>query len=279
MLIPFNNEPFTNFEVAANRDAMLAALDRVKAQLGLTYPLIVDGQQITTAELSQSINPAFPEEVVGRFAKATVGHADQAIRAADEAFPGWSRLTAAERSDYLFRAAAIMRRRKFEFAAWMVYEVSKSWAEADADVAEAIDFMEYYGREMLRLASPQPLVPVPGEDNQLRYIPLGVGVIIPPWNFPLAITVGMTTAALVAGNTVVLKPASAAPTIAAKFVSLLNDDCRLPPGVLNFLPGSGGAIGDALVDHPRTRFIAFTGSKEVGLRIFERAARRQPGQN
>ncbi len=279
MLLPFKNEPFTNFEAEPNRAAMEAALARVREQLGASYPLIIAGEQISTGDESISINPTHPEQVVGRFAKATVAHADQAVHAAAEAFKSWRRVPADERANYLFRAAAIMRRRKYEFAAWMVYEVSKSWVEADADVAEAIDFMEYYGREMLRLAAPQPVVPVAGEDNTLLNIPLGVGVVIPPWNFPLAITVGMTTAAIVAGNTVVLKPASASPTIAAQFARLLNEECMLPPGVLNFLPGPGGAMGDALVDHPLTRFIAFTGSKEVGLRIFERAAKRQPGQN
>ncbi len=279
MLTSFKNEPFTNFEVDANRTAMQAALGRVREQLGKSYPLVIGGERIFTEEVSESINPARPDEVIGRFAKGTPAHADQAIRAAEAAFTAWRQVPAAARADYLFRAAAMLRRRKFEFAAWMVYEVSKSWVEADADVAEAIDFMEYYGRQMLQLAGPQPVVPFPGEDNELRYIPLGVGVVIPPWNFPLAITVGMTTAALVAGNTVVLKPASASPTIAAQFVALLNEECSLPPGVLNFVTGPGGAIGDTLVDHPRTRFIAFTGSKEVGLRIFERAAHRQPGQN
>ena len=278
MLTQFRNEPFTNFEHDANREAMCQALGRVKEQFGQAYPLVIGGERVMTGETAPSINPAHPDEVVGRFAQATTAHADQAIRAANTAFAAWRRVPATERANYLFRAAAIMRRRKFEFAAWMVYEVSKSWPEADADVAEAIDFMEYYGREMLRLAAPQPVVPFPGETNELRYIPLGAGVVIPPWNFPLAIMVGMTTAALVAGNTVVLKPASTAPAIAARFVALMNDEGGLPPGVLNFVPGPGGMIGDALVDHPLTRFIAFTGSKEVGLRIFERAARHQPGQ-
>ena len=279
MQTAFQNEPFTNFKADRSREAMQAALALVREQLGRSYPLVIAGQSVDTPDHFESINPAYPDQVVGRFAKATPEHADQAIDAAAAAFGSWRRVPPVERARYLFRAAAIMRRRKFEFAAWLVYEVSKSWVEADADVAEAIDFMEYYGREMLRLAAPQPVVPFPAEDNELRYIPLGVGVVIPPWNFPLAIMVGMTTAAIVAGNTVVLKPASASPAIAARFVALMNEDCMLPPGVLNFVPGSGGAMGDALVDHPQTRFIAFTGSKEVGLRIFEHAARRQPGQN
>lgn len=279
MLTPFRNEPYTDFTIEANARAYRAALEQVGRRLGQSYPLIIGGEAIMTDETSTSINPARPEQVVGRFAKATVEHADQAVRAAAQAFESWRWVPPAERAGYLLKAAAIMRRRKHELAAWMTYEVSKSWAEADADVAEAIDFCEYYARQMLRLAGAQEVVPYPGESNELHYIPLGVGVVIPPWNFPLAILVGMTTAALVAGNTVVLKPASASPTIAAQFVAIMNEECQLPPGVLNFVPGPGGAMGDALVDHPLTRFIAFTGSKEVGLRIFERAAKRQPGQN
>jgi 1-pyrroline-5-carboxylate dehydrogenase len=162
-------------------------------------------------------------------------------------------------------------------AAWMVFEVGKSWAEADADVAEAIDFCDFYGSEMLRLAGPQPLGPVAGEANELRYIPLGVGAVIPPWNFPLAILCGMTTASWVAGNTVVLKPSSDSPTIGAQFMAIL-EEAGLPGGVVNFLTGSGATVGNALVTHPKTRFVAFTGSKEVGLNINELAAKTPPGQ-
>jgi 1-pyrroline-5-carboxylate dehydrogenase len=279
MHTPFRNEPFTDFSVEANAHAMRTALSRVKEQLGQTYPLIIGGEAISTDDTSTSINPGRPEEVIGRFAKATVAHADQAIETAAQAFESWRFVPAAERAGYLFKAAAIMRRRKFELSAWLIHEVSKSWAEADADVAEAIDFCEYYARQMLKLGAPQDVVDVPYENNELHYIPLGVGVVIPPWNFPLAIMVGMSTAAIVAGNTVVLKPASTSPTIAAQFVKIMNEDCALPPGVLNFVPGPGGTMGDALVDHPKTRFIAFTGSKEVGLRIYERASVRQRGQN
>ncbi|PYV28797.1 MAG: L-glutamate gamma-semialdehyde dehydrogenase, partial [Acidobacteria bacterium] len=171
----------------------------------------------------------------------------------------------------------ILRERKYYFAGWMVYEVGKTWAEADADVAEAIDFCEFYSREMLRLAEPQPLTPVPGEKNYLRYIPLGVGVVIPPWNFPLAILAGLASASIVAGNTVVLKPSSDSPTIGYKFFEAL-EKAGLPDGVVNFLPGPGSSVGDALVTHPRTRYVAFTGSKEVGLRINELAAKHVPGQ-
>ncbi len=279
MISEFHNEPFTDFGISGNAQAYRDALEQVREQLGRTYPLVIDGEQVSTEATSTSINPAQPDQIVGRFARATVEHANQAVEAAARAYESWRFVVPEERAGYLFKAAAVMRRRKFELCAWLTYEVSKSWAEADADVAEAIDFCEYYGRQMLRLAGPQPVSPYPGETNQLEYVPLGVGVVIPPWNFALAIMAGMTSAAIVAGNTVVLKPASTSPTIAAIFVDILNNECQLPAGVLNFVPGPGGTIGDTLVDHPNTRFIAFTGSKEVGLRIFERAAKHQPGQN
>ena len=194
-----------------------------------------------------------------------------------KAFETWKYVCPTERARYLFNAAAIMRRKKYEFSSYLVFEVGKNWVEADADVAEAIDFMEFYGREMLRLSEPQPLTRVPGEDNEIYYIPLGVGVVIPPWNFPLAIMAGMTTAAIVSGNTVLLKPSSDSPIIAAKFMELL-EEINLPAGVVNFIPGSGAEIGDYLVEHPKTRFISFTGSMEVGIRINELAAKVNPGQ-
>ncbi len=278
MLPEFKNEPLTDFAVKANAEAMKAALAKVKDQLGQSYPLLIGGKHIEASETFDSINPAHPDQVVGSFAKGTADDARQAIETAAATFESWRKVAPTERARYLFKAAAAMRRRKFEFAAWMVYEVSKSWVEADADVAEAIDFLEYYGRQMMRLGGPQDVVPYPGEENELLYVPLGVGVVIPPWNFPLAIMVGMTSAAIVAGNTVVLKPASTAPTIAAQFVRLMVEEAGLPDGVLNFVPGPGSSVGDTLVDHPKTRFIAFTGSKEIGLRIFERAAKHQPGQ-
>jgi 1-pyrroline-5-carboxylate dehydrogenase len=203
--------------------------------------------------------------------------ASKAIEVAAETFLSWSRRDPHERAEYLFAAAEVIRRRRCEFSAWMVYEVGKSWPEADGDTAEAIDFLEFYGREMIRYAGHQPLTPYPGEKNELVYIPLGVGVVIPPWNFPLAIMVGMTSAAFVTGNTVVLKPSSESPTIAAKFVEVL-EEIGLPRGVVNLLPGPGGKVGQALIEHPKTRFIAFTGSKDVGLGINASAAKPQPGQ-
>ncbi|MEM8530085.1 MAG: L-glutamate gamma-semialdehyde dehydrogenase [Chloroflexota bacterium] len=278
MTVPdFRNEPFTDFSQPENAEAMRRALEQVRAELGKTYPLVIGGEHITTEQTIASHNPAKPDEIVGKTASATVEMANRAIATATESFKTWRQVAPEERAQYIFKAAAELRRRKFEMAAWLVYEVSKSWAEADGDVAEAIDFCEFYAREMLRLAGPQPVHQMPGEHDELHYIPLGAGVSIPPWNFACAIMIGITVAPIVAGNTVVLKPASTAPIMAAKFVEIL-EQIGLPPGVVNYLPGPGSSVGDTLVDHPQTRFIAFTGSKEVGLRIFERAARHQPGQ-
>jgi 1-pyrroline-5-carboxylate dehydrogenase len=273
----FRNEPFTDFGRAENKVAFASALALVGSRLGARYDLVIGGEHIRTDATFDSLNPARKDQAVGRVSKGTRQHVDQAIRAAAQAFESWKRVPAAERSSYLFRAADEMRRRRHEFSAWMVYEVGKTWPEADADTAEAIDFLEFYGRENLRYAGPQPVTPVPGEKNQLVYLPLGVGVVVPPWNFPLAILVGMTSAAIVTGNTVVLKPSSDSPVIAAQFVALL-ESLGLPRGVLNFLPGSGAEVGDPLVAHPQTRFVCFTGSKEVGLHLNELAARPQPGQ-
>lgn len=256
---------------------MEAALKDVARGLGKDYDLIIGGERVSTPEKLISSNPGDKEQVVGRFSRATPELAERAIAAAERAFPSWSRTAAEERVQLLVETARIIRERKFEYAAWMVYEVGKTWAEADADVAEAIDFAEFYAREMLRLAKPRPLVPVAGEKSYLQYIPLGVGIVIPPWNFPLAITTGMTLAAIVTGNTVVLKPSSDAPTIAYKLFEAL-EQAGMPPGVVNFLPGPGDSVGDVLVKHPRTRFVAFTGSKVVGLRINELAAKHTPGQ-
>ena len=209
--------------------------------------------------------------------KAGAEHAEKAMASALRAFESWSRVSAGERVSLLLGAAEIVRRRKFEFEAWLTYEVGKNWAEADADVGETIDFLEFYAREALRLASATTPIQYPGERDELLYIPLGVGAVIPPWNFPFAIMAGMTAAAIVTGNTVVLKPSSDSPTIAEKFVEAL-EEAGMPDGVVNFCPGSGATFGNAIVEHPKTRFIAFTGSKAVGLEIHERAAKTQAGQ-
>ena len=273
----FRNEALTDFTKEENEQAMRAALDKVKRGLGREYPLVIGGERIKTGDTLDSINPAKRNQVVGKFHKATKDLANKSVEAAAEAFKTWRNFPAEERAQLLFRAAELMRARKHEFSAWMIYEVAKTWPEADGDTAEAIDFLEFYGREMLRYASDQPLVKIQGEHNRLDYIPLGVGAVIPPWNFPCAIMAGMTAAAIVTGNTVVLKPSSDAPAIAYKFFEAL-EEAGLPPGVVNFMTGSGAEVGDVVVDHPQTRFIAFTGSKEVGLRINERAAKTQPGQ-
>ena len=273
----FHNEPLTDFSVPANRQAMERALEAVRGQFGREYDLVIGGEPVRTGEKFRSFNPSRRSEVIGVFQKATPELAARAVEEAAKRFEHWRETPASERAACLLKVGAILRDRKFEMAAWMVFEVGKSWGEADADVAEAIDFCEFYAREMLRLAGPQPLTPVPGEANELRYIPLGVGIVIPPWNFPLAILVGMTTASWVAGNTVVLKPSSDSPAIAAHFVEVMQA-AGLPPGVVNFLTGSGAIAGDSLVRHPRTRFVAFTGSKEVGLNINALAAKSVPGQ-
>jgi 1-pyrroline-5-carboxylate dehydrogenase len=274
---PFRNEPLTDFRAPANREAFAAALEEARRQVGRQYPLVIGGERVWTGRWIESENPCRKGEVVGRVAAADQEAAERAIAVAEDAYAEWSRTDPAARARVLWRAAAIMRRRRHFLSALMVLEVGKTWSEADADTAEAIDFLEFYGREMVRLGGPQPLTPVPGEDNELYYLPLGVGAVIPPWNFPLAITTGMTSAAVVAGNAVVLKPASLSPVVAAHLVQIL-EEAGLPPGVVNFVPGPGGEVGDFLTQHPRIRFVSFTGSRDVGVRIYERAARVVPGQ-
>ena len=274
---PFKNEALTDFTTPENRQAQEEALEQVKSELGQTYPLIIGGEKIFSKETFASVNPSQPDQVIGYFARASVEQADEAVKAAAAAFETWKRVPAEERAGYLFAAADLLKQRRFYVNAWMIYEVGKSWPEADADTAEAIDFLEFYAREMVRLAEDHPLVRIEGEDNQLVSIPLGVGAVIPPWNFPVAIMVGMTSASFVTGNTVVLKPASTSPMIAWQFMRIL-EDVGLPAGVVNFLTGSGSIIGDALIEHPMVRFIAFTGSRDVGLRINQLAAKPYKGQ-
>ncbi|HEX8844645.1 MAG TPA: L-glutamate gamma-semialdehyde dehydrogenase [Pyrinomonadaceae bacterium] len=277
MQTEFRNEPFTDFSREENARQMREAIEKVRGELGREYPLVIGGERITTEGKHESINPAKKAQVVGRFQKATEDLARRAVETAHETFQTWRFTPATERAQLALRAAEILRQRKHEMSAWMIHEVGKSWAEADGDTAEAIDFCEFYAHELLRYAGEQPLTKIEGEDNRLEYIPLGVGCVIPPWNFPLAIMAGMTVAAAITGNTVVLKPSSDAPTIAYKFFEIL-EEAGMPPGVVNFMTGSGAEVGDVIVDHPKTRFIAFTGSKEIGLRINERAAKVQEGQ-
>ena len=273
----FTNEAFIDFSKAENRKKMEAALAKVKSEFGHEYPMWIGGKKVVTAGKRKSTNPSRPSEVIGVFQDASKEQAIEAIEAANKYFDTWKKVSAQERVKCLFKAASIVRERKYELNALVCYEVGKTWIEADADIAETIDFCEFYGREMLRLAEPQKLVPMRGERNYLVYIPLGVGAVIPPWNFPCAIMAGLVVASLVTGNTVVLKPASDSPAIAAKFVDILFE-AGVPKEALQFVTGSGGAVGDTIVQHPKTRYIGFTGSKEVGLRIAELAAKPSPGQ-
>jgi 1-pyrroline-5-carboxylate dehydrogenase len=271
----FRNEPILDYtrDVQA-REAQQKALD---AFVPVDCPLVIGGARLTTKAAIVSHNPCQPRRIVGRAAKASKAQVEKALRTAYDAFASWSKTPPGTRADVLFKAAELMKKRRHELNATLILEAGKSWVEADADTAEAIDFCTFYAHEMLRYAQDQPLTPVKGERNRLTYQALGVGVVISPWNFPCAILTGMTAAAVVTGNTVVLKPSSLAPVIAYKVVEIF-EEAGLPRGVLNFLPCSGGEVGDLLVDHPLARFISFTGSRDVGLRINERAAVTRPGQ-
>ena len=278
MPIPkFKNESLTDFTKPANRKAMEQALAKVRSMFGKEYPLVIGGEEIYTNDKLNSLNPSRPSEIVGIFQKADAVLATKAIETAAAKFEEWRWVEPKKRADYLFKAARLMRKRKHEFSAVMVYEVGKTWPEADADTAESIDFIEFYAREMLRYASPQPVTKIPTEKTELVYIPLGVGVVVPPWNFPLAILTGMTSAAVVTGNTVVLKPSSDSPLTGWMYFNLMRE-IGLPAGVINFVSGPGGSVGDTMVAHPKTRFVSFTGSKEVGTHIYELASKVQPGQ-
>ncbi|MBV8071255.1 MAG: L-glutamate gamma-semialdehyde dehydrogenase, partial [Acidobacteriaceae bacterium] len=276
-LTPFANEPYTDFTQPENAAAMRSALAKVRAEFGKEYDLLLAGESRRSQQKLESLNPSKPSELVGIHQKGSEQDARDAVEAAAKYFPTWAAVPMEERAAVLFRAGEIFRERKFEFDAWLVLEAGKSWAEAEADVSEAIDFCDYYARQALKLAKPDPLVQLPGERDELVYLPLGVGIVIPPWNFPLAILVGMTTAALVTGNTVVIKPSSDTPTVAAKFAEVLLA-AGFPPQSFSLLIGSGAAIGDILVAHPKTRFVSFTGSRDVGLHINELAAKTPKGQ-
>jgi 1-pyrroline-5-carboxylate dehydrogenase len=274
---PFKNEAFVDFTKEDNVRKMRSAIEKVRGQLGREYDLIIGGKRSKTSDKIRSINPSKPSEVVGVHQKAGKEHVEPAVQAACQAFGHWSHTSVEERASLLFHVADVMRERKLEYMAWLVFEVSKNWFEADADISETIDFCEFYAHEALRFAKAEPPVQLPGERDTLTYLPLGVGAVIPPWNFACAIMAGMTVASIVSGNTVVLKPSSDSPTIAAKFVELL-EECGMPEGVVNLCPGGGASFGDALVAHPKIRYIAFTGSREVGLHINQTAAKQQPGQ-
>jgi 1-pyrroline-5-carboxylate dehydrogenase len=273
----FTNEPSVDFSNPENMRRMRTAIEKVRNELGREYDLVIGGRRVKTTEKTQSINPTKPSEVVGVFAAAGAAEVEPAVAAALKAFQTWKLTSWEERTSLLFRVAHLLRERKFEMMAWLVFEVGKNWAEADGDIAELIDFTSFYAMEGLRLSKAQTPVQLPGERDWLRYIPLGVGTVISPWNFPAAIMGGMTLASIVCGNTVILKPSGDSPTIAAKFFEIL-EEAGMPDGVVNFCPGHGNSFGNAIVEHAKTRYIAFTGSKEVGLHINQRAAVQQPGQ-
>ncbi len=276
-IAPFSNEPYADFNKPEKAESMRAALAKVRSEFGKEYDLLISGDRRKSDSKLQSLNPSKPSEIVGIHQKGSEQDARDAVERAYAYFPKWSAVPMTDRVNCLLRVAEIFRQRKYEFDAWLVLEAGKTWAEAEADVSEAIDFCEYYARLALKLANPEPIVQLSGERDEMVYLPLGVGIVIPPWNFPLAILVGMTTAALVTGNTVVIKPSSDTPTIAAKFAEVLLE-AGFPAQSFSLLVGSGAAIGDILVSHPKTRFISFTGSRDVGLHINELAAKTPKGQ-
>ncbi len=273
----FKNETCVDFSKPAIAKKQEAAIAALRAKLGKEYPIVVGAEEIVMDQKFNSYNPSRSSEVVGIFQRGDAAVAQKAIAVAFETFGRWKNVPAEKRAQYLFKAAKVMRRRRFELNAVEVLEVGKTWPEADADVAEAIDFLEFYGREALRYGKEFPVEKAKGERGKVVYLPLGVGVVIPPWNFPLAILAGMTSAAIVTGNTVVLKPSSDSPLTGWMYMDVMKE-VGLPPGVVNFVSGPGGSVGDTLVAHPKTRFVSFTGSKEVGIHINEVAAKVQPGQ-
>jgi len=278
MMTPFELEPMADFSREEARESMRHALAQVRGRFGRTYPLVIDGREVESSHLLDSVNPSQSDEIVGRAHAGQAEHVDQAVKAARSAFEReWSQTSARQRAELLGRAAEIMRRRRYELAAWIAFESGKPWREADADVCEAIDFCRFYGREMRRLEDRPRQRDVPGQSNVYVYEPKGVVAVIAPWNFPLAILAGMTSAALAAGNTVVMKPAEQSPVIAAQFMNILSE-AGFPPGVVNYLPGAGEIVGAGLVEHPDVDVIAFTGSRDVGVQIYEQAGKWRPGQ-
>ena len=274
---PFRTEKYNDFTKPIIRKKMEKALAMVESQLGKTYSIIIGGKRVKLDKQFHSYNPSNKDQIVGTFQEADIATADQAMEVALETFNSWRYTSAKTRANYLFKIANIMRRRRFELNAWMVLESGKNWLEADADVAEAIDFCDYYAHEVLRYDKGPKLHKYPNEKNEQVYIPLGVGLVIAPWNFPLAILCGMTSASFVNGNTVIMKPSEDSPAIAAKFMEII-EEAKVPIGVVNFVTGHGKPAADYLVRHPKVRFICFTGSKAVGLHIVEQAGKKQPGK-
>ncbi|PKN42545.1 MAG: L-glutamate gamma-semialdehyde dehydrogenase [Deltaproteobacteria bacterium HGW-Deltaproteobacteria-18] len=276
-LTRFENEPFADFTQESVRTAFMSAVAEVRAQLGKEYPLVIGGQEVRTADTLQSVNPANPSEVIGTICQASTKEIDLAIEAAKKAAPGWKALSPEERAGYLLKAAEIAREEIFTLSAWQTLEVGKQYDQAQADVAEAIDFMEYYAREMIRFGKSQRMGRAPGEMSQLMYQPKGIAAVIAPWNFPLAISCGMSSAAIVAGNPVLYKPAGPSSVIGFTLSEIFRK-AGLPAGVFNYVPGRGSVMGDYLVEHPDIALIAFTGSMEVGHRIINKASVVHPGQ-
>ncbi len=273
----FSNEPMADFSKADIRHGFKEGLQKVRQELGRTYPLHIDGRDITTTDLLSSLNPAHPEEIIGHICQASTKEIDMALAAARKVLPAWNEKTPGERAKYLFKAADIIRKRSDDLCAWQILEVGKQWNQAQADIAEAIDFLEYYGREMIRLGTPRRMGNTPGEVNHLVYQPKGIAAVIAPWNFPLAIGCGMSAAALVTGNPVLFKPAGPAAVVGHTLLEIFKE-AGIPPGVFNYIPGRSSHIGDYLVEHPEISLIAFTGSMEVGHRIIKKASVVQPGQ-
>jgi RHH-type proline utilization regulon transcriptional repressor/proline dehydrogenase/delta 1-pyrroline-5-carboxylate dehydrogenase len=273
----FVNAANTDYAQAANRDRQRAALAACAAKLGRKWPLVINGKKIADRAYVASVNPAKPAQIIGHWARATVADAEHAVAAASAAFPPWRATPVEDRALMLERAAALMESRRPELNALLILEAGKPWLEADGDVSEAIDFCRFYAVEMRKLAKPVVTQAVPGERCVQAWTPRGVGVAIAPWNFPLAILTGLVVAPLVAGNCVIMKPAEQTAVIGAVLMDILTE-AGIPAGVLNFLPGYGEDIGAHLVAHPQVDFVAFTGSRAVGCKIWETAGRTQPGQ-
>ncbi len=271
-LNPFSNEPAVDFTQSEVRSAFPKAITQVRTMLARTYPLLIGGEEIKTEDTLPSVNPARPEEIVGHVCQAGKQEIDSAIASAQKGFPAWRDTLPKDRAQYLFRAADIARKQIYNLAAWQVLEVGKQWDQAYGDVGEAIDFLEYYGREIIRLGSERRMGTAPGELNHYFYQPKGLAAVIAPWNFPLAISCGMSAAAIVAGNCVLYKPSGLSPVVGFTLAEIFKE-AGLPEGVFNYTPGRGSVIGDYLVDHPDISLIAFTGSMDIGLRILERATK------
>jgi RHH-type proline utilization regulon transcriptional repressor/proline dehydrogenase/delta 1-pyrroline-5-carboxylate dehydrogenase len=273
----YENSPLVNFVYKESQEKMRNALREVRNRFGENYPLVIGGEKIWTDKLTPSVNPAAPKEIVGYVPEAGIPEAERAVNAARAAFGKWSRTPFEERARLLDRAAAIMDRRRCELSAVEVFEVGKPWAEADGDIREAMDFCHFYAQRMRLIGRPRLTQPVPGEESYQHYWPRGVALVIAPWNFPIAILSGMISAALVTGNTVIMKPSEQSIICGAMLMQIF-EEAGVPPGVLNFISGHGSVIGAHLVDHKDVDLIAFTGSREVGLRIWESAGKTLPGQ-